>query len=68
MVFSQLSVRDSLRDLMISIEPHKPKYYHFGFGKRISRSNFANSNDKQNCKLFEDFAYDLNGVRQENPQ
>lgn len=44
MVFGQLTGRDSLRDLMISIEPHKPKYYHPGFGKGTSRLNFANSN------------------------
>jgi len=47
MVFGQLTGRDSLLDLMISIEPHKPKYYHLGFGKGTSRSNFAKSNDKE---------------------
>ncbi|TVR75163.1 MAG: IS4 family transposase [Marinilabiliales bacterium] len=59
MVFGQLTGRDSLRDLMISIEPHKPKYYHLGFGKGTSRSNFANSNEKRDCRVFEDFAYYL---------
>jgi hypothetical protein len=59
MVFGQLSGRDSLRDLMISIEPHKPKYYHLGFGKGSSRSNFANSNEKRDCRIFEDFAFYL---------
>ena len=59
MIFGQLTGRDSLRDLMISIEPHKPKYYHLGFGKGTSRSNFANSNEKRDCRIFEDFAYYL---------
>ncbi len=59
MVFGQLTGRDSLRDLMISIEPHKPKYYHLGFGKGTSRSNFANANEKRDCRVFEDFAYYL---------
>jgi hypothetical protein len=59
MVFGQLTGRDSLRDLMISIEPHKPKFYHLGFGKGTSRSNFANSNEKRDCRVFEDFAYYL---------
>jgi len=59
MVFGQLTGRDSLRDLMISIEPHKLKYYHLGFGKGTSRSNFANSNEKRDCRVFEDFAYYL---------
>jgi hypothetical protein len=59
MVFGQITGRDSLRDLMISIEPHKPKYYHLGFGKGTSRSNFANSNEKRDCRIFEDFAFYL---------
>jgi hypothetical protein len=59
MVFGQLTSRDSLRDLMISIEPHKPKYYHLGFGRGTSRSNFANANEKRDCRIFEDFAYYL---------
>ena len=59
MVFGQLTGRDNLRDLMISIEPHKPKFYHLGFGKGTSRSNFANSNEKRDCRVFEDFAYYL---------
>lgn len=44
---------------MISIEPHKPKFYHLGFGKGTSRSNYANSNEKEDCKVFEDFAFYL---------
>jgi hypothetical protein len=59
MIFGQLTGRDSLRDLMISIEPHKPKYYHLGFGKGTSRSNFANSNEKRDCRIFEKYAFYL---------
>ena len=59
MVFGQLTGRDSLRDLMISIEPHKPKYYHLGFGKGTSRSNFANANEKRDCRIFEEYAFYL---------
>jgi len=59
MIFGQLSARDSLRDLMISIEPHKSKYYHLGFGKGTSRSNFANANEKRDYRIFEDYAFHL---------
>ena len=59
MVFGQLTGRDSLRDLMVSIEPHKPKYYHLGFGKGTSRSNFANSNEKRDCRIFEEYVFYL---------
>ena len=57
MIFGKLTDRDSLRDLMISIEPHKPKYYHLGFGKGTSISNFATSNEKRDFRIFEGFAY-----------
>ncbi len=59
MVFGQLTGRDSLRDLMVSIEPHKSRYYHLGFGKGSSRSNFANANEKRDCRIFEEFAFYL---------
>ena len=59
MVFGQLTGRDSLRDLIISIEPHKSKYYHLGFGRGSSRSNFANANEKRDCKIFEEYAFYL---------
>jgi len=59
MIFGQLTGRDSLRDLMISIEPHKPKYYHLGFGKSTSRSNFADANEKRDCRIFDEYAFYL---------
>ena len=59
MIFGQLTGRESLRDLMVSIEPHKTKYYHLGFGKGTSRSNFANANEKRDCRIFEEYAFDL---------
>lgn len=59
MIFGQVTGRDSLRDLMVSIEPHKPKFYHLGFGKGTSRSNFANSNEKRDCRIFEEYAFYL---------
>ncbi|HEM49294.1 MAG TPA: IS4 family transposase [Caldithrix sp.] len=59
MIFGQLTGRDSLRDLMISIEPHKTKFYHLGFGKGTSRSNFANANEKRDCRIFEEYAFQL---------
>lgn len=59
MVFGQLTGRDSLRDLLISIEPHRPKYYHLGFGKGTSRSNFSEANEKRDCRIFEEYAFHL---------
>lgn len=61
MVFGQLTSRDSMRDLMLSLEAHKPKYYHLGFGPTISRRNFGTANEKRSHKIFEEFAYVLIG-------
>jgi len=47
MMFGQLSGRDSLRDLLVSISPHKAKFYHLGFGKNVSKTNLALANEKR---------------------
>lgn len=57
MVFGQLSGRDSLRDLLVSIGPHKAKFYHLGFGKNVTRSNLQLANEQRNYRIFEEFAY-----------
>lgn len=59
MVFGQLTNRDSLRDLIVTIEAHHRKTYHLGFGKSVSRSNIAKSNENRSYKIFEEFAYHL---------
>ena len=59
MIFGQLTNRDSLRDLIVAIEAHNKKTYHLGFGKNVTRSNFAKANENRNSKIFEDFAYHL---------
>jgi len=59
MVFGQLTSRDSMRDLMLSLEAHKPKYYHLGFGPTVSRRNLGKANEKRSYKIFEEFAYVL---------
>ena len=59
MVFGQLTSRDSMRDLMLSLEAHKPKYYHLGFGSTVSRRNFGKANERRSSKIFEEFAYVL---------
>ena len=59
MVFGQLTSRDSMRDLLLSLEAHKSKYYHLGFGSTVTRRNLGKANEKRNYKIFEDFAYVL---------
>jgi len=59
MLFGQLTGRESMRDLMIGLDAHRSKYYHLGFGKNVTRSNFAKANEKRNYRIFEEFAYHL---------
>ena len=51
MVFWQLTSRESLRDLMLSLEAHRPKYYHLGFGTTVSRRNLGTANEKRSYKI-----------------
>jgi hypothetical protein len=59
MVFGQLTARESMRDLMLSLEAHQSKYYHLGFGSTLSCRNLGMANEKRNCKILEAFAYVL---------
>ena len=59
MVFGQLTSRDSMRDLMLSLEAHQSKYYHLGFGQTVTRRNLGKANEKRSYKIFEEFAYVL---------
>ncbi len=59
MVFGQLTSRDSMRDLVLSLEGHQPKFYHLGFGSSISRRNLGTANERRSCQIFEEFAYIL---------
>lgn len=61
MMFGQLSNRDSLRDLVLTINTHPSKLYHMGFGKSISKSNLALANEQRPFEIFEAFAYHLIG-------
>jgi len=59
MVFGQLSNRESLRDLIVCINAHKPKHYHLGLGKHVSRSTLADANERRDYRIYETFAYEL---------
>lgn len=48
-----------MRDLMLSLEAHQPKFYHLGFGPTVTRRNLGKANEKRSCKIFEEFAYVL---------
>ncbi|HOO95577.1 MAG TPA: IS4 family transposase [Proteiniphilum sp.] len=59
LMFGQLYNRESLRDLIVSIEAHSNKTYHLGLGRNVTKSNFAKANQNRDYKIFEEFAYYL---------
>lgn len=57
MMFGQLANRESLSDLVLCLQTQRNKWYHLGIGKKISKSNLANANEKRDWRMFSDFAY-----------
>ena len=59
MMFGQLSNRDSLNDLIVTINAHSSKFYHLGFGKGVSKANLARANENRDCKIYQQFSEHL---------
>lgn len=64
MMFGQLSGRESLRDLIVTLSAHRSKFYHLGLGRNLSRNNLANANEKRDYRIYEAFAYELIALAQ----
>lgn len=62
MIFGQLSNRNSLRELIISLDAHSQKSYHLGLGKSVTQSNLAKANESRDYRIFEELAYYLIGT------
>lgn len=56
-VFSQLSNRESLRDVVLATQAHESKAYHLEFGKHAAKSTLADANTQRDYRIFEEFAY-----------
>jgi hypothetical protein len=59
MAFAQLSRRESLRDIEISLNSHQKKLYHLGLRRRIARSTLADANENRDHRIYQDFAFAL---------
>ena len=44
LLFGQLSNREGLRDLIVTLTPFKFAFHHLGFGKSVTRSNLSKAN------------------------
>jgi hypothetical protein len=62
MAFSQLTYRESLRDIQATLRAAGPKLYHMGLTARISRSTLADANDRRDWRIYADFAQVLIGI------
>ena len=56
LMFGQLSNRESLRDLVMTLAPHKRSFHHLGFGKSVTRSNLSKANEVRDVRIFKEFA------------
>ena len=56
LIFGQLSNRDGLRDLIVTLAPFKSAFHHLGFGKSVTRSNFGKANEVREVRIFQEFA------------
>jgi len=55
MGFAQLTYRESLRDIEACLRSRKEKLYHLGIRGRVSRSTFAEANEKRDWRMYADF-------------
>ena len=59
MAYAQLTRREGLRDLIACLNSQKSKLYHVGLRHRITRSTFADANERRSSELFESLAQRL---------
>jgi hypothetical protein len=59
MAFAQLTYRESLRDIEVSLAAHRRKLYHSGFRSLVKRSTLADANEKRDWRIYADFARSL---------
>ena len=58
LLYSQITNKDSLREIVLSLNAHKNKWYHLGF-KGVKRSTLSDSMEKRSYKIFEELFYSL---------
>jgi hypothetical protein len=56
LTFAQLTHRESLRDIEVSLTAHRRQLYHSGFRSPIKKSTFADANENRDWRIFAEFA------------
>ena len=59
LAFTQLTGRDSLRDIVTCLNAMTPKLYHMGFRGAIRRSTLADANERRDWRIYADLAQQM---------
>lgn len=59
LMFGQLYICASLRDLTVALQAHQGKFYHLGVGKHVIRSNLVKASDNLDNRIFEGLAFNM---------
>ncbi|MBO0800013.1 MAG: IS4 family transposase [Blastocatellia bacterium] len=59
MAFAQLTRRESLRDIEVSLAAHRRQLYHAGFRSPVKRSTLADANETRDWRIYSDLAQHL---------
>src|SRR6516162_5855935 len=65
MAFAQLTHRESLRDIEVSLAAHQRNLYRAGFRSVVKRSTLADANENRDWRIYSDFAQSL--IRRARP-
>jgi len=65
MAFAQLTRRESLRDIEVSLAAHRRQLYHAGFRSSVKKSTLADANETRDWRIYSDFAQHL--IQQARP-
>ncbi len=59
MTFAQLTYRESLRDIVVTLNAMRKKLYHIGIRSPIKKSTLADANEIRDWRIYADFAMHL---------
>jgi uncharacterized protein DUF4372/DDE family transposase len=65
LAFAQLTRRESLRDIEVSLAAHRRQLYHAGFRSPVKKSTLADANETRDWRIYADFAQHL--IQQARP-
>lgn len=54
LLFGQITSCDSLRDICMCLEAHKPILYHIGFRNTVNQSSLSRANEKRDYRIYEE--------------